>query len=142
MTIYWLKDLISGRKKRIKNNEVKHIAVPQYEGLGIKEMTTFLQDHQQVAQWLPDMQEIPRLPKDFLANVAFTVVQGPFGNWVKQMITARNAKLATDQQLNIEVDPELADAFQNSTSVSSKYQIYLHMKIHGCCNVNTYEWSS
>jgi hypothetical protein len=70
-----LKDLISGSKKRIKNTEVKHISVPQYEGLGIKEMSQFLQGHVDIVNYLPDMIEIPRLPKEYLANVAYTVVK-------------------------------------------------------------------
>lgn len=84
-------------------------------------MSDFLQDHLEVANWLPDLIEIPRLPKEFLANVAFTVIGDPFGQWVKQQIEARNQKLTTEKQLNIDLDPELAAAFNASTAVSSKY---------------------
>ena len=66
------------------------------------------------------MIEIPRLPKDFLANVAFTVVGKPFGDWVKSQIEARNQKIIIERQLNIDLDPELAAAFNASTAVSSK----------------------
>ena len=94
--MYFLKDLISGTKRRIKNTEVKHISVPQYEGLGIKEMSQFLQAYPDIANYLPEMIEIPRLPKDFLANVAFTVVKQPFGDWVKRQINQRNQKITTE----------------------------------------------
>jgi hypothetical protein len=63
--------------------------------------------------------EIPRLPKEFLANVAFTVVGKPFGTWVKQQIEDRNQRLTIDKQLNIELDPELAAAFNSSTAIST-----------------------
>ena len=82
-------------------------------------MSEFLQNHQQIADWLPEMIEIPRLPKDYLANVAFTVVGKPFGDWVKEQIEERNLKITTDKQLNIELDPELAAAFNASTAVST-----------------------
>ena len=66
------------------------------------------------------MIEIPRLPKDFIANVAFTVLGKPFGDWVKGQIELRNYKITTEKQLNIDMDPELAAAFNASTAVSSK----------------------
>ena len=83
-------------------------------------MSSFLQNHQQVGDWLPDMIEIPRLPKEYIANVAFTVLGKPFGDWVKGQIELRNYKITTDKQLNIDLDPELAAAFNASTAVSSK----------------------
>ena len=83
-------------------------------------MSNFLQDHQHVGDWLPDMIEIPRLPKDFIANVAFTVLGKPFGDWVKGQIELRNYKITTEKQLNIDMDPELAAAFNASTAVSSE----------------------
>ena len=83
-------------------------------------MSSFLQNHQQVGDWLPDMIEIPRLPKEYIANVAFTVLGKPFGDWVKGQIELRNYKITTEKQLNIDMDPELAAAFNASTAVSSK----------------------
>ena len=49
VTTYYLKDLCSGAKKRIKNTAVKQISVPAYEGLGVNEICQFLQNHQHVA---------------------------------------------------------------------------------------------
>ena len=40
-------------------------------------------EHQQIGNWLPDLQEIPRLPKEFLGNIAFSVLGSIFGDWVK-----------------------------------------------------------
>lgn len=64
ITIFFCKDLINGKKKTISNDAVKRITIPQYVGLGIKEICNFLMKHQQIADWLPDMIEIPRLPKE------------------------------------------------------------------------------
>ena len=74
VTLYYLRDLMSGAKKRIKNKAVHHISLPAYEGLGINDVCNFLQNHQHVARYLPDISEIRRLPKEFLANVSFTAI--------------------------------------------------------------------
>jgi len=39
--------------------------------------------HQQIAEWLPDIVEVPRLPKEFLGNLAFSVLGAVFGDLVK-----------------------------------------------------------
>jgi hypothetical protein len=39
--------------------------------------------HQQIAEWLLDIVEVPRLPKEFLGNLAFSVLGAVFGDWVK-----------------------------------------------------------
>jgi hypothetical protein len=39
---------------------------------------------------------------------------------VKDRINQRNQKLAVERNLMIDMDPEIARAFQNSTSISSK----------------------
>ena len=82
-----------------------------------------------MAQWLPDLVEIPRLPKEFLANISYTVVGKSFSDWVKQQIEARNEKITVEKQLNIDLDPELAAAFNASTAVSSKYLFEISL----CC---------
>ena len=44
-----------------------------------------------------------------------------FDDWVKEQIEARNSKVAVDKDIMISIDPEIAAAFNNSTSVSCKY---------------------
>ena len=105
----------------MKNSAVKRISIPAYFGLGIKEICNFLMQYPHMAQWLPDLKEIPRLPKEFLGNIACTVLGNVFSDWVKEQIEARNAKVLVDRNNNIEMDPEMAAAFQQSTAVSSKY---------------------
>ena len=41
VTIFHLRDLAGGKKKIIKNTEVKHISVPLFEGLKIELMLEF-----------------------------------------------------------------------------------------------------
>ena len=63
VTIYFLKDLISGTKKKIYGKDVRHISIPQYKGLAIKDIAKFVAPYDKVAEYLPDESEIPKLPK-------------------------------------------------------------------------------
>ena len=49
-----------------------------------------------------------------------TVVGKPFSDWVRHQIDQRNGKLASDHNLNIELDAEIAAAFRSSSQISSK----------------------
>ena len=52
--------------------------------------------------------------------MAYSVIGEDFAAWVKQGVELRNQKLASEKNLLIEVDAEIANAFHNSTSVSCK----------------------
>ena len=119
VSIYFLKDLISGKKKRIANKDVEHVTIPQYEGCGIKEICNYLMQHKTIGDWFPDMIEVGRLPKEWIGNVAFTILGQPFGTFIKDQIEARNRKVLVDRQNEILMDPEMAAAFQQSTAVST-----------------------
>lgn len=41
MTIWHMKDLVNGMRKMLKAKEVKHVTVPQFEGLAIKDLLEF-----------------------------------------------------------------------------------------------------
>ena len=43
--IYHLKDLISGKKKIVKNENVKYIYVPQYETLSLDKIFSLIHGH-------------------------------------------------------------------------------------------------
>lgn len=45
MTIFHLKDLVRKRRKIIKCDDVKVIAIPQFEGLSIEDMLGFAKAH-------------------------------------------------------------------------------------------------
>ena len=69
-------------------------------------------------QRLPNEKEIPKLPKQYLANVVYTVCGDRFHNWVSKKIEERNVRVQNDKDLMINVDPIIAAAFNNSTAVS------------------------
>ena len=60
------------------------------------------------------------MPKQWLVNMVYSLVQEDFAEWVKNHIDARNKKVTVTHNLMIDMDPEVAAAFAASTAVSSK----------------------
>ena len=69
---------------------MKYIFVPQYDSLAMKHLFNFLQNHMELAQYLPEMQEISKLPKQFVVNVAYTILGDVFKDFVSEQIEERN----------------------------------------------------
>ena len=80
MTIYYLKELMGGKKKMIRTTMIRTVHVPQYEGLGVKEIRQFLDEkHPEVYAYLPEPSiELPKVPKAWLANVCATLLHEEF----------------------------------------------------------------
>lgn len=116
----------------IKAKDIQVFNVPQYEGLGIEQILEKGQDHPQIANYLPDERDIPRLPRSFIVNVTYTLMGEPFRNWVHAVIKERNNRIAENQKLIIELDPAVAIAFRDSVNISSKFRPPV-MAISTCC---------
>ena len=56
---------MSGKKKMIRTTAIRTIHIPQYEGLGIKEIRQYLDvKHPEVYAYLPEPSiELPNVPK-------------------------------------------------------------------------------
>ena len=65
--------------------------------------------------------EIDKLPRSYVANVIYTIVGERFKQWVESQIQARTKKNIEDQDMAIEMDPEVLQAFKASNHVSGKY---------------------
>ena len=63
VTVWHLRDVQSGAKKRIKSDQVKHLNVPMFEGLAIKDMQDFAKAYPQVARYFPIEKEVEKLPR-------------------------------------------------------------------------------
>ena len=64
MTVWHMRDLCSGKRRRIDGKDVKHIMVPQFEGLAIKHMLTFGSNFTSVMESLPIVEgEILKMPR-------------------------------------------------------------------------------
>ena len=77
--------------------------------------------HADVLRYLPDPQDIDKLPRQFLLNVAFTLIQKPFVEWVHSVCSERHERIAEKKDLLIKMDPEVHRAFMASQAVSSKF---------------------
>ena len=55
-----------------------------------------------------------------MANVIYTLVGRPFEAWVNSKVEERNRKVKEEKNLMIEMDPEIARIFRDSTAVPGK----------------------
>ena len=65
------------------------------------------------------------MPRQWLANVIYSVAGQPFADWVDEVIASRNSKIAANEKKHILMDPEVFAAFEASTQVSSKFGPFL-----------------
>ena len=74
VTVWHLRDLAMGVKRIIYSDRVKHIDVPQFEGLSIQDIFNFASGDQDVESALPPGNEIKKLSRAYLANVIYTIM--------------------------------------------------------------------
>jgi len=126
VTVWFLRDLCSGKRKIVKCDAVKVIQLPHYEGLNLEEIIYWAKGHQNgvALKALPeDKKEMLKLPRSYIANVIYTQVGQPFQDWANKRIKERNEKIVQDRDMTINMDPEVAAIFRSSTAVSGKYII-------------------
>ena len=82
-----------------------------------------MQRHPVTADYLPDPDDFRRLPRQWLINVAYSLIEKPFADWVLARTEARNSRLVEEQKLAIDIDPAILRAFNASTNISSKYPL-------------------
>ena len=95
--------------------------MPQYENLSIDRILETARKNTRINEYLPEDRDMHKVPRQWLINVAYTVLGAPFKAWVDDKIVARNEELAKKQKLLIEMDAEIAKAFHNSVNISSKH---------------------
>lgn len=54
MTVWHMRDLVSGKRRRIKGVDVKHLNVPQYDGLKIEAFYGFARAYPECMRCFPD----------------------------------------------------------------------------------------
>ena len=106
VTIYFLKDLMSGRKKRmyflsylvtfslpvgIPAVDALHYNVPYYETLTVKKLLEKWIDDPRVYMFIPDEEDRDKLPREWLFNVMYTNLKSEFSDYVVSKIIERNA---------------------------------------------------
>ena len=130
VSIFHLRDLCAKKRIKIKSKNVKVITIPYYEGLTIPELLGWARtiDNEKILQYLPEVpKECLKLPRQYLANVIYTVLGEQFRSWVSEKIVERNLKVQRERDMIISMDPEIAEIFKASSSISCKY----------CCMLDT-----
>ena len=84
---------------------MKHLSVPQYEGLNVQDVLKNIGMKDGFRLYMPVIKEIPKLPKQFIINVAYSIIGEPFAKWVRGQIEARNLKVTKQKDLLIAMDP-------------------------------------
>jgi len=102
---------VSGVKKYVKCDGIKHIYIPQYESLSIREILVKWSQKENLKLFLPVEKELTSLNKQFIANVAYSVIGDEFQQWVCQLVHERNNDITQKKQLMINMDPDVAAAF-------------------------------
>jgi hypothetical protein len=131
--MYFCKELIFGSKKSkfksiilnfnlvLKQEDVKHLYVPYYENLTVKEIIHFsARNFVEVGVYFPEIKEQAKLPRQWIINILFSTIGDPFSKFVKSRTEERNSKICVKKNLNISIDPDILQAFKNSTLVSRR----------------------
>jgi len=91
MTIYHMADLAAGRRTKLKEINIKNITIPHFEGLKMETMLEYAALYPQVMKALPAVQrEREKLPRQYLANVIYTIIGEPFKKWVEAKVNERH----------------------------------------------------
>ena len=132
VTIYFLKGLIDGSKKCkfpvsdlshpvVSFDSVVHVHAPCYENLKLAEIYKYFEKSPDILRYLPDGQELRKAPRQWIVNVAASILGKPFQDWVGAKIKERNATVTEERNMLINMDPRVAAAFHASNAVSCKY---------------------
>ena len=91
---------------------MRHLAVPQYETLYTNDILKKVGNSNDFQRHMPIQKEMIKLPKQWIINVAYSLIGDPFSNWVMEQVEARNRKVAVQKDLMINIDPDVAAAWQ------------------------------
>jgi hypothetical protein len=82
-----MKSIISGERKFISCYKVRHLYVPQYESLKLAHIMDCVMKIPEALLHLPDLRELPKVPKPWLVNIVYSVVGDEFALWVNSRIS-------------------------------------------------------
>ena len=78
VTIYFLKDILARRKRKLDNAKVQTLHVPQYKCLSLEKIFEFVSGKQLIESYLPDGSDLAKVPKAWIVNVCAAVIGQPF----------------------------------------------------------------
>ena len=122
VTVWHMRDLASGKRRRLIAKEIKHLNVPQYDGLKLEAFfewaVSYDQKHKEqrpIMDAFPlELQEREKLPRQYVINAIYTLAAQDFRDWVDALVNQRHLEIAEQKQMYIELDPEVAEVFNAS----------------------------
>ena len=135
VTVYFLGDLMAGRKQRkyraavaadplfaadIDNHSVKHLTVPHYESLSLHVIKDQWCGKAITAAHMPDPRDMDYLPRQWVINVCYTLHKEKFKKWVRELCEDRNKLRTLKAKEAVALDPVIHKAFKVSTLVARK----------------------
>ena len=69
-------------------------------------------DHPIVLDYIPDVIEIRKIPKQWLINMIYSLVGNPFKDLVREQIDSKNQRITVERDLMINLDPRLLQFLQ------------------------------
>ena len=67
----------------IKCDNIHQIFCPQYDQLTIDKITTWINEKPACHNYYPIWKEVAKLPKQWIVNVAYSVLGAPFRQWIR-----------------------------------------------------------
>ena len=99
--------------------------MPIYEGLALHDIMEHAKAYKQCEAYFPVQKDFHKLPRQWILNIIGSLAKDDFQSFVSAAIEKRNASVALNKDLWINLDPAVADAFANSTAISVSNVIYL-----------------
>ena len=85
--------MLQGKRKFISRQEVKKAYCPHIEGLTLPEIMNFIRRFPQILEYLPEEEELHRVGREFVCNVAYTLRPNEFTAFVREKEQLRRNKL-------------------------------------------------
>ena len=120
VTIFHMRDIVAGKRTRIKEAKVKTINIPHFEGLTVEKFLAYAADKPEVMMALPILErERLKLPRSYIANVIYTIISEEFKTQVDARVDQRHEERRQEEG-RILMDPEILEIFNSSHSTSGK----------------------
>ena len=86
VTVFHMRDICGGKRKMIKQANVKVISVPFFDGLSIEHMLNWAKTRPEgVMEALPVVKrEVDKLPRAYIANCIYTLTGDAFKTWINK----------------------------------------------------------
>ena len=114
---YFLSDIFQGKRRFVKRSEMKKAYAPHIEGLQLSEIVSFIKKHPEILQYMPAEEETPKVGREFICNIVYTIKPAEFTAFVREKEQMRRAKM--DSIRNNTVRLQAADYCYSFKSIQS-----------------------